>query len=335
MRTVLAIGVLVLLTGCSNEPSNSGASGGSANSSTSGGSGGTAGSSASGGSGATAGSSASGGAAAGGASAGGSSAGGAGGGLAGSAGSSATGHLIFDDEFNGAASSAPDPSKWKVLGGSAPPRWGEECFVNNRAHISLDGTGHLVETATYNPGGVPCNNGSGPYESGGMTTGSATNGLFDFQYGTVEARIKVPCQSGTGMWPAWWSDGPGWPKGGEIDYLEVMKGGLGYDAHQTLHGATTSGGHWNLGYKNTSTTLWCKQYHVYGAIWTHGKLQFTIDGAVTHTATPSDMHSGWIWPFDSSHERLLVDLEVGGAGGTVNNATLPQSMLVDWVRVYQ
>ena len=40
-----------------------------------------------------------------------------------------------------------------------------------------------------------------------------------------------------------------------------------------------------------------------------------------------------MWPFDANPEQLILDLQVGSHGGTVDNTTLPQSMLVDWVRV--
>jgi beta-glucanase (GH16 family) len=249
-------------------------------------------------------------------------------------GHAATSTLLFDDEFDGAAASAPDPTKWKVLGGPNPLRWGEECFVDDRSHVQLDGQGHLVETATYNPGGVSCTNGSGTYESGGVTTGYTSTNLFKFQYGTVEASIKVPCQSGTGLWPAWWSVGPNWPTGGELDYLEIMNPTTPADARQTIHGGTTSGSEWHIGYPNTSSSPWCNSFHTYGAIWSPGLVSFTVDGVVTHTTKPSDLQSGWNWPFDTYSEQLLLDLQVGSYGGSVTPSTLPQSMVTDWVRVY-
>jgi Glycosyl hydrolases family 16/Fibronectin type III domain len=250
----------------------------------------------------------------------------------------AAGTLIFDDEFNGPAGSQPSSTRWTIFGGSSPSRWGVECFVNDSGHIGEDGQGSLVLTATYNPGGVPCSNGSGPYESGGMETNLST--LFHYQYGRAEARIKVPCQSGTGMWPAWWEDGTSWPTGGEIDNLEIMKDGQptpGQGAQQTVHGATSSGGSWQVGnnYANPQRQPWCQDFHTYGSVWSLGQIQFTVDGVVTRTLTPSDMQAGWTWPFDTYAERLFLDLQVGGWGGTVDNSTLPQSMLVDWVRVSQ
>ena len=62
----------------------------------------------------------------------------------------------FSDEFDGLAGSAPDPMKWQeIFGGSSPPRWGIECFVNDREHIALDGLGNLIVTATAAPAS-PC-----------------------------------------------------------------------------------------------------------------------------------------------------------------------------------
>jgi hypothetical protein len=252
--------------------------------------------------------------------------------------SSPGGTVIFDDEFDGAAGSQPSSSRWSIFGGSTPPKWGDECFTNSPSNISQDGQGNLVLTARYSPNGVPCSNGSGPYTSGGMETNLST--LFHYQYGTAEARIKVPCQSGTGLWPAWWQDGTSWPTGGEIDSLEIMKDGRptpGQGAQQTIHGPTTSGGSWQLNnnYANPQGTDWCNDYHVYGNVWKPGEIDFTVDGVVTRVLKPSNLQSGWSWPFDGNAERLFLDLQVGSWAGTVNNSTLPQSMLVDWVRVSQ
>jgi hypothetical protein len=238
-----------------------------------------------------------------------------------------SGTLIFDDEFNGPAGSQPG-APWSIMGGSMPSRWGVECFVNDRTHIHEDGAGHLVETATYNPEGVPCSNGSGPYESGGIEIPAS---VWTYEYGNAEARIQVPCASGAGLWPAWWEDGASWPSGGEIDMLEIMKGAGPSYAIQSLHGPGPSGA-WNLG-NSSGPANWCGGFHTYGAIWSPTEVRFTIDGQVTRTLTPAAMHAGWVWPFQGHPERLLLDLQVGGTGGTVNNATLPQSMVIDWVRV--
>jgi beta-glucanase (GH16 family) len=182
---------------------------------------------------------------------------------------------------------------------------------------------------------VPCKNGSGRYESGGIDIPLS---LWSYQYGSAQARIKVPCQSGTGVWPAWWEDGTSWPNGGEIDNLEIERDGRptpGQDVQQSLHGPTISGGSWLQGgdYANPSRQAWCNAYHVYGSTWKPGEIDFTVDGVVTHVNRTSLLRSGWSWPFDHYAERLFLDLQVGDWGGTINNATLPQKMLIDWVRV--
>lgn len=251
----------------------------------------------------------------------------------GSSSSPTPGKLIFDDEFNGAANTAPDANKWEVMGGTQPSRWGVECFVNDRAHIAQDGKGDLALTATSNSS-VPCQNGSGKYESGGMTTGAVNGGTFSYKYGTAEASIKVPCGSGSGLWPAWWADGPDWPKGGEIDFLEVMTNPpAGYNVTQTIHGPKGTGA-WQLPTWKVSSAPLCNAFHTYGAIWTQGKIQFTFDGNVTKTFTASDVPSGGSWPFDSNSERLLLDLQVGSWGGSPQSSEFPATMLVDYVRVY-
>lgn len=128
--------------------------------------------------------------------------------------------------------------------------------------------------------------------------------------------------------------GAGWPNGGEIDALEMMAtANAGFDVKQTLHGAITGGGVWSLGHHDISSTKWCGAFHVFGVKWAPKSVAFTVDGTVQATFTPSNMQSGWTWPFDTSPEKLYLDLQTGGAGGTINNATLPQSMLVDWVHV--
>jgi hypothetical protein len=80
----------------------------------------------------------------------------------------------------------------------------------------MDGAGHLViEARKETVGGRD-------YTSHRMNTG----GKFTFQYGRVEARIKVP--KGNGLWPAFWMMGADfltgrpWPYNGEIDIMEVL-----------------------------------------------------------------------------------------------------------------
>lgn len=250
--------------------------------------------------------------------------------------------LAFQDEFAGPAGSAPDPAKWRIYGGSAPPKWGLECFVNDRQHVALDGQGNLALTGRQ-ASSTPCTtDGSGSgYTSGGVDTGSDGT-LFQGKAGDlVEVRAKIACGSGT--WDALWMSGaqPGvaWPNDGEIDILENMPDAANgqtdeFGVKQTIHGATSSGGHWKIGNEKASPTRLCESFHTYGVDWNLGRIDFLFDGQMTRSITPSSLQSAWVWPFDQYPEKIILDLQLGGTwGGAINTAALPAQMLVDWVRV--
>src|SRR5690606_26299058 len=135
---------------------------------------------------------------------------------------SAAGQLVWADEFNGAAGSAPNPAVWThELGASG---WGNnelQNYVNSRANSARDGDGNLVITARRDRAG---------YTSARLVT----NDKAELQYGRIEASIKIP--RGQGIWPAFWMLGAGfpqtsWPNSGEIDIME----NIGREPH-LVHG---------------------------------------------------------------------------------------------------
>jgi Glycosyl hydrolases family 16 len=253
-----------------------------------------------------------------------------------------TGSAVFFDDFDGPAGVAPDPSRWRIYGGSAPPRWGLECFVNDRNHVALDGLGHLALTGRQ-ASSTPCTtDGSGAgYTSGGVDTGSE-GALFQAQPGDlVEVRAKISCGSGT--WDALWMSGvsPGfaWPTDGEIDIFENMPDAANgttdeFGVKQTVHGPTSSGGHWQIGNERLNGTRLCDDFHTYAVDWEPGRVAFMFDGQITRALTPLNLASGWFWPFDQHPEKIILDLQLGGTwGGQINTQALPASLSVDWVRV--
>ncbi|MFN5885870.1 MAG: glycoside hydrolase family 16 protein, partial [Bacteroidota bacterium] len=71
-----------------------------------------------------------------------------------------------------------------------------------------------------------------------------TQGLFEQQYGRIEARIKTP--TGSGIWPAFWMlgsniDSVSWPQCGEIDIME-QKGKFSNITYGSIHGPGYFGG---------------------------------------------------------------------------------------------
>jgi Glycosyl hydrolases family 16 len=252
------------------------------------------------------------------------------------------GSVVFFDDFTGPAGAAPDSSRWRIYGGSAPPRWGLECFVNDRNHVALDGSGQLALTGRQ-ASSTPCTtDGSGAgYTSGGVDTGSE-GALFQARSGDlVEVRAKISCGSGT--WDALWMSGvsPGfaWPTDGEIDIFENMPDTANgttdeFGVKQTIHGPTSAGGHWQIGNERLNGNRLCDGFHTYAVDWEPGRVALMFDGQITRTLTPLNLASGWLWPFDQHPEKIILDLQLGGTwGGQINAQALPSSLLIDWVRV--
>lgn len=160
----------------------------------------------------------------------------------------------------------------------------------------------------------------------------------EFQYGRLEIRAKLP--SGTGIWPAIWMLGSnfssvGWPSCGEMDIMEYV----GYEPnviHSTVHTPAGYGGNGNGSSKTLATCE--EEFHVYGLFWTKRKLVFYTDNIenVTHTYIPA-VKTSENWPFDQPF-FFIFNVAVGGNWGGaqgIDNSIFPQTMEIDYVRVYQ
>jgi len=238
----------------------------------------------------------------------------------------------FQEEFDGPAGSAPDPSKWRYDLG----RWADndelETYTDSRANSYLDGNGNLVIKAIK------------VTERGGrsrrVTYTSArlqTQDTFSQTYGTWEARIKVDLATGT--WPAWWAIGEsysavGWPRCGEIDMVEVY-GQRGWPADSTVHVASTSDGD-DISKVTSIPGGVDTDWHVYRLVWDASSMKFYFDPAQNpvpyQTVTPTDLPS---WPFGSENPQFMIlNLAVGGrGGGRVPASFKSATLLVDYIRV--
>ena len=252
--------------------------------------------------------------------------------------------LVWSDEFNGTAGSAPDPTKWNYdLGGGG---WGNgeaEVYTSSTQNAFLDGNGNLVIRAIRSS--------TGQYTSARLQSGSpgASTHTADgnWQYGMVMARIKIPF--GHGVWPAFWMLGENintvsWPTCGEVDIMENFGtyGNVNNLAvnNGTAHGPGYSGGSgigkaYTLPLGETVTS----DYHVYAIQWAQDSIKFYVDGVLYHTVTPASLPAGKQWVFNNPF-FILLNLAVGGTttflGSPDPTAPFPnQDMLVDYVRVYQ
>lgn len=233
--------------------------------------------------------------------------------------------LVWHDEFDGKTINRSD---WTFdLGGGG---WG-----NGEAQVYTD----LPQNARLVKGLLVIEARKEPNEQGGFQFTSArlkTQGLKTFQYGRIEARMKVP--AGAGMWPAFWMlgsniDQVGWPDCGEIDIMEYV----GREPNLimgTLHGPGYSGA---LGLTSRSVQDYAiaDDFHTYAVEWNRDQIRWFFDDVEYHTLTRSDVGEER-WVFDQPF-FLILNLAVGGTlGGFISpDAVFPAQVYVDYVRVYQ
>ena len=235
--------------------------------------------------------------------------------------------LIWQDEFTGPAGLLPDSTRWRCDLGTD---WGNgqlEYDTDRPQNASLDGEGHLAITARRE------DYAGQSYTSGRLTT----RGLFEQTRGRFEARIQLPV--GQGLWPAFWLlgadiDRVGWPQCGEIDVMEY-RGQEPRVLHGSLHGPGYSGG----GALTSSHVLaqggFDLGFHEFAVEWNEEAITWLVDGYAYFTAAPADLPPGTNWVFDHPF-FIILNVAVGGrwVGAPDETTAFPQTMLVDYVRVY-
>ena len=236
---------------------------------------------------------------------------------------------VFADEFNG---TSVDASKWEMQTGDGCSYglcgWGNSELQSYQAANATVANGILTITAKKQRVG------SKAYTSARMRT---LNKGGQWTHGRFEARMKTP--KGSGMWPAFWmlpaNTTVGWPASGEID-IQESTGQKNMFALGTIHYGSSNANHQFIGgtiYKQPDS--WADAFHVYSVVWTPYKISWYIDDLLYATKVPSDMANTADWTFENYKYYLILNLAVGGnLGGTVNDAALPQTMQVDYVRVY-
>lgn len=233
--------------------------------------------------------------------------------------------LVWADEFEGPAGQLPDPDRWAFDIGTG---WGNaqlEYDTDRPENVSLDGNGNLAITARreYYEGQ--------PYTSGRIKTA----GRFEQMEGRFEARILLP--TGQGLWPAFWMLGSdfnevGWPACGEIDIMEY-RGQEPTVVHGSVHGPGYSGGDALTRQYDLLGGRFDTEFHVFAVEWREDRITWYVDEEPYFQVTRGDVPGEWVFdhPF-----FLLLNVAVGGNFVAPPSATtsFPQSMLVDWVRVY-
>ncbi|NND63153.1 MAG: glycoside hydrolase family 16 protein [Flavobacteriaceae bacterium] len=153
---------------------------------------------------------------------------------------------------------------------------------------------------------------------------------FDFTYGRVEARAKLP--TGGGTWPAIWLLGSDfetntWPGCGEIDIMEHV-GNQQDIIFSSLHYPGNSGG--NAATESINVPGVSDEFHIYAVEWTADEIQFSVDGNVYHTFSNNAN-----LPFESDFFLILNVAMGGNFGGPIDPNFVESSMEIDYIRVYQ
>ena len=230
---------------------------------------------------------------------------------------------MWHDEFD---STALDTTRWTFdIGGGG---WGNaelEYYTNRAVNARVDSGALIIEARPESLGGSS-------YTSARLKT----QGLGAWKYGRVEARIQIP--RGQGLWPAFWMLGDnigsvGWPACGEIDIMENI-GKEPAIVHGTVHGPGYSGANGIGAAYPLNSGAFADGYHVFSIEWQPGEVQWYVD-SIAYKSVESSQAPG-TWVFDHPF-FIILNVAVGGywPGNPDGTTVFPQTMRVDWVRVYQ
>lgn len=238
--------------------------------------------------------------------------------------------LVMQDEFN--EDGAPNAAIWGYDLGTGTTKtgagWGNnelQSYTKRTENVKVE-NGYLLITAkkeSFN---------GASYTSARLST----KGLFEQGYGRFEARIRLPY--GQGIWPAFWllgadCDENEWPNCGEIDIMEY-RGQEPAKVLGTVHGPGYAGA---ASFSKSYSLLngrFDTDFHIFGIEWGPDYINYYVDDVLYNQITPSDVNGKWVFdhPF-----YIIINLAVGGnfVGAPNNTTVFPQTMLVDYIRVYK
>jgi beta-glucanase (GH16 family) len=243
------------------------------------------------------------------------------------------GALTFSDEFNSLQVYNPSLQTgiWRAdFGGNLKDQWAYTLVSNGETQVyaqpgfqgrgeadldvnpfSVSG-GVLTITAAPTPLDKAYAAWNRDYTSGMLNT----LGMFEQKHGYFEVRAEMP--TAVGSWPAFWMMTHPFVSGVEADIFEGLALTPDVDYRRAFGGTDTQ--------FDNALKLDPSGFHTYGMLWTPQTATFYYDGvAVLQGATPAN----WTEPM-----AMILNLAVGGWGGTPTASMFPTSMKVDYVRAY-
>ena len=217
-------------------------------------------------------------------------------------------HLIWSDEFDGAA---VDPAKWRVE---------DAALVKNN------------ELQYYSPEDVYVSDGALVIRSQKRELGGRqfTSGLIESRgkrartYGRFEFRAMLP--KGQGLWPAIWMlpDDGSWPP--EIDIMELV-GSEPKTITMSFHYGQWPNHDWDTDSHIDDTIDYSQGFHDFALEWERGALRWYVDDVERFHVTNNVPDKPCF---------LIINTAVGGdmPGDPDDTTTFPQFLFLDYARVY-
>ncbi|MFT5257312.1 MAG: beta-glucanase (GH16 family) [Arenicella sp.] len=241
-------------------------------------------------------------------------------------------NLVLSDEFD--TDDIIDSDIWTFDIGNGINGWGnneEQFYTNRRENVSVQNGTLIIKAIKEDYNGFD-------YTSSKVLT----KGLKEQAYGRFEARIQLP--TGQGMWPAFWllgancgdgtADTEVWPNCGEIDVMEYR----GQDptvVHGSVHGPGYAGGNAITKSYALENDRFDTGFHVFGIEWAPEYINYYVDDVLYNQITRQQVEEIGTWVFDQPF-YIIINLAVGGdfIGAPNEETVFPQTMLIDYVRVY-
>lgn len=260
------------------------------------------------------------------------------------------GSLLWSDDFKGSKDSSIDSKNWSARNCHRTPSdlGGGACFDSEVVYyapsaIKLDGSqdGAAVITTSRITGALPSDAGKCLSSYCTFVSGRFdTHGKVAFQYGFIEARIKMP--AGSGNHPAFWMLGDninqvGWPTSGEMDITEI-RGNDPFTTTSATHSSTAFLPNtccFNHFYKTAALDVGADVstgYHTYAVAWLPNSISYYVNNRLVSTTTPQTL--GGHWGFNNKFFLILNNAVNAGFSGSWENLQ-SSTMTIDWVRSYQ
>lgn len=241
--------------------------------------------------------------------------------------------IVWQDEFD--TDGSIDSDSWGFDLGTGEEIFGRPGWGNNELQYYTDRPENIrVEDGMLLITARKESFGGSSYTSSKILT----RNKFEKTYGRFEARIQLPF--GQGIWPAFWllgDDSNGtvsWPQIGEIDIMEY-RGQQPTIIHGSVHGPGYSAGNAVTDTYKITDGRFDTEFHVFAIEWGPDVIKYYVDDILYNEITPDDVNGEWV--FNDNSFYIIINVAVGGTfvGSPSSLTPFPQTMKVDYVKVYE